>query len=269
LSEPPTGAGRDTQVDYERFIRFVQEAAELGRGAAERATRAVLETLAERLSAGEARDLAEQLPPEIAPWLVSDHGAEPFDAEDFVRRVAKREDVDRKAADRHARAVLLALSRSVSLEEFDDMVAELPKSFAQLLPRGEQVEVMPADEFLGQVANRARTDADVALGATNAVLETLAERITGGEVRDLMDQLPPELHEPLRRGDAQSHGAARRMSLNEFVRRVAEREGVVPAVAHEHARAVLATLREAVTRKEWLDMTAQLPEEYAAVSARA
>jgi uncharacterized protein (DUF2267 family) len=59
------------------------------------------------------------------------------------------------------------------------------------------------------------------------------------------------------------------MSLKEFVRRVADREGVVAAEAHEHARAVLATLREAVTRKECLDMTAQLPEEYAAVSARA
>ncbi|TMK24873.1 MAG: DUF2267 domain-containing protein, partial [Actinobacteria bacterium] len=45
--------------------------------------------------------------------------------------------------------------------------------------------------------------------------------------------------------------------------------GVVPAQAQEHTRAVLATLREAVTPTEWLDMTAQLPEEYAAVSARA
>jgi uncharacterized protein (DUF2267 family) len=61
LSHPPTGVGRDTPADYERFMGFVQEAADLERGAAERATRAVLETLAERLSAGEACDLAEQL----------------------------------------------------------------------------------------------------------------------------------------------------------------------------------------------------------------
>jgi uncharacterized protein (DUF2267 family) len=58
------------------------------------------------------------------------------------------------------------------------------------------------------------------------------------------------------------------MDLDGFVRAVAEREGVEPLVAREHARAVLATLREAVTPKEWYDLTAQLPAEFAAVSAR-
>jgi uncharacterized protein (DUF2267 family) len=268
MAGSPAGAPREQPVDYERFIAFVQEAGELDRAAAERATQAVLQTLAERLSAGQARDLAEALAPDLAPWLGTDSGAEPFDAEEFVRRVAKREDVDRKQAERHTRAVLLALSRSVSSEEFDDMVAELPKSFAALLPRGERVEVMPAEEFLRRVADRSGLDGDGAMRATGAVLETLAERIAGGEVRDLIEELPGELHEPLRRGDALSHGAARRMSLQEFVRRIAEREGVVPAEAQRHARAVMATLREAVSRNEWLDVNAQLPEEYAAVEAR-
>jgi len=269
LSGLGSGVGRDVSSDYERFIAFVEEAADLDRQAAQRAVKAVLQTLAARLSAGEARDLAEQLPAEIAPLLATDGGAEPFEADEFVRRVAEVEDIDRKDAERHARAVLLALSRSVSVEEFNDMVAELPKGFARLLPRGKRIEPMPAEDFILRVANRAGMDADAALQATNAVLETLAERIAGGEVRDLIDQLPPELHEALRRGDALSNGAARRMSLKEFTRRVAEREGVVPAQAQEHTRAVLATLREAVTPTEWLDMTAQLPEEYAAVSARA
>jgi uncharacterized protein (DUF2267 family) len=269
MAEPRPGAvGQADGVDHERFIGFVQQASGLGRGEAERAMRAVLETLAERLSAGEARDLALQLPPEVAPFLGTDSGAEPFDAEEFVRRVARREDVDQKEAARHARAVLLALSRSVSEEEFDDMVAELPKSFAPLLPRGDRVEPMPADEFLRRVGERAGLDLEAAGRATAAVLQTLGERISGGEVRDLIDVLPAELHEPLRRGDELSNGAARRMSLTGFVRRVAEREGVIPAEAQEHARAVLATLREALPRKEWLDVTAQLPEEYAAIAAR-
>jgi uncharacterized protein (DUF2267 family) len=258
----------DPGVDYERFMAIVQEAAGVGRGDAEAAAHAVLQTLAERLSAGEARDLGQQLPDELGPWLGTDTAAEPFDADEFVRRVAKREEVDRKTAERHARAVLLALSRSVPPDELDDMIAELPKSFAPLLPRGELIEPLPAEEFLRLVAERAGLDGEQALRAADAVLETLAERISGGEVEDLSEQLPPELHEPLRRGDALSNGAARPMSLTEFERRVAEREGVTPAEAHEHARAVLATLREAVSEKEWLDMTAQLPEEYAAVSRR-
>jgi uncharacterized protein (DUF2267 family) len=265
MAAPAAGAPGEGPVD---FIAVVQEAAGLDRTQAERATHAVLETLAERLSEGEARDLAEALPPELAPWLGTDTGAEPFDAEEFLRRVANREDLERKQAERHTRAVLLALSRTVSPDEFDDMVAELPKSFAPLLPRGVHVEAMPAEEFLRRVADRAGLDLEAALRATSAVLETLAERIAGGEVQDLIEQLPAELHQPLREGDALSHGAARRISLQEFERRVAEREGVVPAEAHEHVRAVLATLREAVSPKEWLDVNAQLPEEFAAVAAR-
>jgi uncharacterized protein (DUF2267 family) len=269
MAEPRSGTvGQEEGVDYERFIGFVREASGLGRSEAERATGAVLQTLAQRLSAGEARDLAEQLPPEVAPFLGTASGAEPFDAEEFVRRIAAREDADQKEAERHARAVLLALSRSVSEEEFDDMIAELPRSFAPLLPRGERIAPMPAEEFLRGVGERAGLDQEAARRATTAVLETLGERISGGEVRDLIDVLPVELHEPLRRGDELSNGAARRMSLTGFVRRVAEREGAIPAEAQEHARAVLATLREALPRKEWLDITAQLPDEYAAIAAR-
>jgi uncharacterized protein (DUF2267 family) len=269
MAEPRPGAvGKGEEVDYERFIGFVQEASGLGRAEAERAMRAVLQTLAERLSAGEARDLALQLPPEVAPFLGTDSGAEPFDADEFIRRVARREDVDQKEAARHARAVLLALSRSVSEEEFDDMLAELPKSFAALLPRGDRVQSMPAEDFVRRVAERADLDIDAARRATDAVLETLGERISGGEIRDLLDVLPVELHDPLRRGDELSNGAARPMSLTGFVRRVAEREGVIPAQAQEHARAVFATLREALPRTEWLDVNAQLPEEYAAIAAR-
>jgi uncharacterized protein (DUF2267 family) len=100
------------------------------------------------------------------------------------------------------------------------------------------------------------------------VLETLAERIAGGEVDDLIASLPPELHPPLRKGNELSNGAARRLSLDEFLRRVAEREGVAPPLAREHARAVFATLREALPDKEFFDVTAQLPDAYAAVTAR-
>jgi uncharacterized protein (DUF2267 family) len=38
--------------------------------------------------------------------------------------------------------------------------------------------------------------------------------------------------------------------------------------AQEHARAVLTTLREAVGAEEFVDVTVQLPDEYATVLAR-
>jgi uncharacterized protein (DUF2267 family) len=100
------------------------------------------------------------------------------------------------------------------------------------------------------------------------VLETLAERIAGGEVDDLVSRLPVELHEPLKRGRARTGDRATRMSLEQFLARVAEREGVTPAEARVHTRAVLATLREAVGDDEFFDIQAELPGDYAAVLTR-
>jgi uncharacterized protein (DUF2267 family) len=256
--------------ELERFITTVQRKAGLSRPDAERATRATLETLGERLSAGEARDLAAELPPELAPWLASDSNAQPFQVDEFVRRVAAREQVEPDDAERHARAVFEALGRTVSEDEVADMAAELPKDFAPLIAEAEGrfVRVWPAEVFLQRVADRAGLDTDGARRAADAVLVTLAERIAGGEVADLISRLPAELHPPLRQGDAQSNGVAKRMSLEEFLRRIAEREGVTPTAAYEHARAVLVTLREAVGEDEFRDVVAQLPLEYAAVGAR-
>jgi uncharacterized protein (DUF2267 family) len=127
---------------------------------------------------------------------------------------------------------------------------------------------MDYHEFVKGVARRAALDEDRARRATEAVLEALGERISRGQVRDLEQRLPDELDAPLERGDAASNGAARPLSLEEFERGIAEREGVTPSEAHEHARAVFATLREAVGEKEIADTAAQLPDEYAAVMAR-
>jgi uncharacterized protein (DUF2267 family) len=52
------------------------------------------------------------------------------------------------------------------------------------------------------------------------------------------------------------------MKLDDFVRRVAEREGISLDTAFEHVRAVLSTLRDAVGEQEFLDVTSQLPGEY-------
>lgn len=59
-------------VKYDEFIAQVQRRADLStKDEAERAIRATLETLAGRLAGGEAKDLAAQLPPEIAIYLLS------------------------------------------------------------------------------------------------------------------------------------------------------------------------------------------------------
>ena len=104
-------------MDYQRFLAIVEGAAAIPRESAERAVRATLQTLAERIAGGEGRDLAEQLPPELAPWLATTSGAERFDVDAFLRRVAGREGTDVATAERHVRAVFTALGQAISADE--------------------------------------------------------------------------------------------------------------------------------------------------------
>jgi uncharacterized protein (DUF2267 family) len=249
-------------MNYEQFIGTVQHAADLSWNEAEAATRATLEALGERISPGEARDLADRLPEELGAWVHTDTEAEGFDVDEFVRRVAEREGVDAAAAERHVRAVFLALWRATGARELADVASELSRDYAPLLPVGPQVEVVSGEAFLARVEERTGLDRDGAARAVDAVLATLAERLAGGEVEDLIVHLPLALHEPLRRGVAEGGDKAKRMSVDEFVHRVAEREGIPLEQAQDHARAVLATLREALPDAEFRDIDAQLPAEY-------
>jgi uncharacterized protein (DUF2267 family) len=256
-------------VDRDEFLTLVSEGAGLDGDAAERATRATLQTLAERITRGEADDLAAVLPPALAAWLHKPGpAAEAFDAEEFLRRVAERAGLDMARAESAARAVFTALGHAVPARELDDAAAQLPRDFARLLPHGPTAGELGADEFISRVAERTGLESSAARRAAEAVLETLAERISGGEVEDLIARLPRELHPPLKVGAGLSSGVARKMSLDEFVQRVAEREGVSAVEAREHTRAVLATLREAAGDDEFFDVTSQLPDEYAPVLAR-
>lgn len=108
-------------------------------------------------------------------------------------------------------------------------------------------------------ANRSVSDARCAAeNAITATLETLNERITGGEARDLAAQLPEEIQPALRPKAEEAEG----FSSGEFYRRVAEHEGVEIETARIEAWAVMRVLREAVTPGELDDMVAQLPEDF-------
>ena len=124
--------------------------------------------------------------------------------------------------------------------------------------------MISGEQFVRMVAERTGLDTDGAARATSAVLETLAERIAGGDVHDLISRLPALLHGPLKQGVARSGGTAHRMSVDEFLQRVADGEAVSSETAREHVRAVLSVLREAVD-EEFFDIRAQLGPEYSSV----
>ena len=113
-------------------------------------------------------------------------------------------------------------------------------------------------EFIGQVQNRAHmATTGEAVSAIRATLQTLGERLYGGEAGNLAAQLPEEIGAYLKMGDGSEN-----FSLNEFFNRVTKREKVDPPDAVYHARVVLEIVGEAVTPGELNNVRAQLPGEY-------
>lgn len=119
---------------------------------------------------------------------------------------------------------------------------------------------MKYEEFIAQVRKRAHLgSSEEAERATRATLETLAGRLAGNEAPQLASQLP----EPLSEYMQHSAGINDPYSLDEFFRRVSEREGVAEADGEFHARIIIGLLSEVVTMGEVEDVKAQLPPDFA------
>jgi uncharacterized protein (DUF2267 family) len=123
-------------MQYEEFIAIVSERSGLFEGGAVALTRATLVTLAERITGGEARDLAAQLPGPLQDTLLANkEEAEAFSFDDFVRRVAERSRHGSDLSDSDVIAVMETLRDTVTPGEFDDVLSQLPKEFHRLSAR--------------------------------------------------------------------------------------------------------------------------------------
>ncbi|SCF18767.1 Uncharacterized conserved protein, DUF2267 family [Micromonospora purpureochromogenes] len=120
-------------MNHAEFIQAVASRPGVLPSQAEPVTRATLEALAERISGGQARDLASQLPEELRVYVSAPHDNPiPFGLAEFFERIQARAAVDLQAATDGARAVLDTLRAAVSEKEYGDFVAQLPKEFWQL-----------------------------------------------------------------------------------------------------------------------------------------
>jgi uncharacterized protein (DUF2267 family) len=127
-------------MQYDDFIGQVQSLARLpSMGDAVRATRATFETLAERIPIDEVKDLASQLPSEIAYYLKQTAGfLDKFGLDEFFQRVSRREQADLPDAIFHARVVMSVLQSAVTKGELDQIRSQLPEEFAPLFVSGPQ-----------------------------------------------------------------------------------------------------------------------------------
>ncbi len=133
------GVGRTVSVNYEAFIENVESRSDLdSRKEAVTAADATLQTLSQRISRGEATNLAKRLPDELADSVTTDEteSAEEFSADVFVERVQTYEQehttLDAAHADRHVQAVLESLSEAINRNEWRSVRSQLPSDYGSL-----------------------------------------------------------------------------------------------------------------------------------------
>ncbi|THE66506.1 DUF2267 domain-containing protein [Salinadaptatus halalkaliphilus] len=113
-------------------------------------------------------------------------------------------------------------------------------------------------EFVGQVQHRLEyAEFGQAVRATRAVLTTLGERLQEGEATDIASPLPMEIDRYLTEAE---HG--QRFDYQEFLDRVAEREGVDRSDANYHSQQLLAVVADVVPPGNIEKVDGQLPEDF-------
>ncbi|SCL27901.1 Uncharacterized conserved protein, DUF2267 family [Micromonospora rhizosphaerae] len=121
-------------MQFPRFVEAVSRRSELPMEQAAMISRATLQTLAERVTGGEAEELAAQLPDELSDYLTVPAGERPTGGKvEFLFRVANRAAVDPAVAEVGVRAVLNTLREAITVGEFQDLVSQLPKGFNALV----------------------------------------------------------------------------------------------------------------------------------------
>jgi uncharacterized protein (DUF2267 family) len=121
-------------MQYDEFIASASSRTGRPPEVTESLTHATLGVLAERLSAGEASDLAAQLPEELQPDLIPPtQEAQPLESHDFVRKVAERAHVDETEARTAVAAVLTTTREAVTPGEWEDVASQMGRELDVLM----------------------------------------------------------------------------------------------------------------------------------------
>ena len=127
-------------MNYQQFLQRVQWVGHLDSLAqAEKAAKAVLKTLAKRLSEEEAKHLWHELPPGIEVSVRHERGHEKFSLDEFFDMVADQEKLTFDEAVSHSEAVLGVLQQNIHVKELDEMLSILPEDYAAFFSRARDI----------------------------------------------------------------------------------------------------------------------------------
>lgn len=248
------------------FVEDIRSSADVSTEQAAQAATAVLCTLGQRISGGQALDVLERLPESARQLAAScdihrEHPAQRFDRAEFVRRVEQHLSWRPHDSERVIRAVLDAVRTRLSSTEVRDVESELPADILALwrMPSGaERSRILMED--LGTIGTRKPVPVQ---RAAEAVLCTLEQRLSGGEAKKLSAELPESVRELIRRCEPHREAPAAAFGRAEFLQRVADHLGVSVSEAELITRAVFEAVRRQVSIQEAKYVERQLPDELA------
>jgi uncharacterized protein (DUF2267 family) len=112
--------------------------------------------------------------------------------DEFLAQVRERgEYASRQEAEQTTRVVLDVLASRLSAGETDDLAAQLPTEAAILLTEYDgETESFGVQEFLRRIGVETGATESTARWDASAVLSTVADAVSGGELNDVLTQLP-------------------------------------------------------------------------------
>jgi uncharacterized protein (DUF2267 family) len=261
----------------ERFKRTVGSEARLPHEVdAEEAISAVMCTLTERLTAGEAHVLLDALPQFVRGFFSrcvahrDGRPAERLDRADFLDRVAHHLDLTPAHAELVCSAVFGAVRAEVPAKMVDDVAQQLPHGLKELW-RGDPI----CPSFLAtetsrdarlileeQIRLRAPLPSGVSADAAfTAVMCGFSRRLSGGEARDLLLSLPESLRPLIARSVQQRDEAAAVFDGGEFADRIREDLGCTPSEVEPIVRTVFDAVSRLIPAAQRSHVASQLPLE--------
>jgi uncharacterized protein (DUF2267 family) len=278
--ETAAGGGGSAGDEPDDLFRQVEQEVTLpGHVTGEDAVSAVMCVLTQRISGGEARDVAESLPGRARRLLQRcprHHLERPdvFGLAGFIERVGRHLKVSNGEAEAVTRAVFAVARQWLPPKEVADIASQLPSDLRALwaspadlplitvpppdadrrTPPNELAMKVLADVHRSGVVPPGKTEQDV----ISAVLCVLSQRLSGGEARHLLVTLPPAL-QPLVQKCALHPERGEKFGLGEFLERVAQHLGIKPEEADSLVRTVFTAVAAAIKPKEVRDIASQLP----------
>lgn len=268
---------RRTEESNDPFVEIVESEALLpAHVTARMAIEAVLGTLVGRLTAGEAHQLLVALPASVRPMLarrVHEREGRPvvkLDRAELVARVADALGVAPAHAEQISAAVFSAARAELPLDVQDHVADQLPRDLEDLW-RTPGAAISPTWTKVGAAARRdleIEIDDHVPLppgvtssAAFSAVMCALAERLSAGEVDDVLLSLPEGIRELV--AQCSLHRGERGIVFGRqgLVDRVAEHLAIDQLDALPVITGVFATVKRILPWKEVSDVTSQLPSD--------